>query len=173
MANLRREAEARLLRGGRAASICAAAAEPEHLARFRTADLFLDTLPYNAHTLTSDALWGGCPVITCLGWAFPGRVAASLLRAVGLPELATHSLADYEALAMRLALDPAHLQAIREKLQANRLTTALFDSRRFARHLEFAFETMWRMHRAGESPRGFAVAPLQWRSRALEMNRSR
>ena len=107
------------------------------------------------------------------GQGISGHVAASLLLAMGLPELVTHSLADYEALAMQLALDPAHLQAIREKLQANRLTTALFDSRRFARQLESAFETMWRMHRAGESPRGFAVAPLQWRSRALEMNRSR
>jgi predicted O-linked N-acetylglucosamine transferase (SPINDLY family) len=88
-------------------------------------------------------------------------VAGSLLRAVGLPELVTHSLADYEVMALQLALDPDRLRAIRGKLQANRLTTALFDSRRFTRHLESAFETMWRMRLAGESPRGFAVAPIE------------
>ena len=137
-----------------------ASTNQEHLARFAIADLFLDTLPYNAHTLASDALWGGCPVLTCTGRAFPGRVAGSLLRAVGLPELTTHSLADYEALALQLARDPLRLRAIRDKLQANRLTTALFDSQRFTRHLESAFETMWRMHLGGESLRPFRVAPI-------------
>jgi predicted O-linked N-acetylglucosamine transferase (SPINDLY family) len=95
-----------------------------------------------------------------VGRAFPGRVAASLLRAVGLPELVTQRPADFEALAFELALDPLRLRAIREKLQANRLTTALFDSRRFTRHLESAFETMWRMRVAGESPRPFTVVPI-------------
>ena len=159
--NLQREAESRL--AGGAARLVFAPPVPtnqEHLARFGIADLFLDTLPFNAHTLASDALWGGCPVLTCTGQAFPGRVAGSLLRAVGLPEMVTHSLADYETLALQLALDPLRLRAIREKLQVNRLTTALFDSRRFTRHLESAFETMWRMHLAGESPRPFAVAPI-------------
>jgi len=160
-ANLRREAESRLSGGAARLVFAPALPNPEHLARFGIADLFLDTLPYNAHTLASDALWGGCPVITCTGRAFPGRVAGSLLRAVGLPELVTHSLADYEAMALQLALDPDRLRAIRGKLQANRLTTALFDSRRFTRHLESAFETMWRMRLAGESPRGFAVAPIE------------
>ena len=82
---------------------------PEHLARQRLANLFLDTLPYNAHTTTSDALWVGLPVLTCLGESFPGRVAASLLRAAGLPELVTTSLADYEALAITLALSLIHI----------------------------------------------------------------
>jgi predicted O-linked N-acetylglucosamine transferase (SPINDLY family) len=161
MANLRREAESRLSGGAERLVFAPWLPNPEHLARFGTADLFLDTLPYNAHTLTSDALWGGCPVITCMGQAFPGRVAGSLLRAAGLPELATHSAADYENLALRLALDPDRLRAIRGKLQANRLTTALFDSGRFTRHLESAFETMWRMHVAGRPPQGFAVAPIE------------
>jgi len=160
MANLRREAESRLAGGAARLVFAASLPNPEHLARFAIADLFLDTLPYNAHTLTSDALWGGCPVITCAGRAFPGRVAGSLLRAVGLPELATQTLAEYEALALELARDPDRLRAIRGKLQANRLTTALFDSRRFTRHLEAAFEAMWRMHLADESPRSFAVAPM-------------
>lgn len=161
MANLRREAESRLSGGSARLVFAPSLPNPEHLARFGIADLFLDTLPYNAHTLASDALWGGCPVITCTGRAFPGRVAGSLLRAVGLAELVTHSLADYEALALQLALDPDRLRANRGKLQANRLTTALFDSRRFTRHLESAFETMWRMHLAGESLRCFAVAPIE------------
>jgi predicted O-linked N-acetylglucosamine transferase (SPINDLY family) len=161
VANLRREADSWL--AGGAARLVFAPSVPtnqEHLARFAIADLFLDTLPYNAHTLASDALWGGCPVLTCTGRAFPGRVAGSLLRAVGLPELTTHSLADYEALALQLARDPLRLRAIRDKLQANRLTTALFDSQRFTRHLESAFETMWRMHLGGESLRPFRVAPI-------------
>ena len=91
MANLRREAESRLAGGAARLVFAPSLPNPEHLARFAVADLFLDTLPYNAHTLTSDALWGGCPVITCAGRTFAGRVAASLLRAVGLPELVTHS----------------------------------------------------------------------------------
>jgi predicted O-linked N-acetylglucosamine transferase (SPINDLY family) len=159
--NLRREAESRLAGGAARLVFAPSLPNPQHLARFGVADLFLDTLPYNAHTLTSDALWGGCPVVTCAGRAFPGRVAASLLRAAGLPELVTQRPAEYEALAFELARDPLRLRAIREKLHANRLTTALFDSRRFTRHLESAFETMWSMHLAGESPRPFAVAPIE------------
>ena len=157
-ANLRREAESRLAGGAARLVFASLLSNPDHLARFRNADLFLDTLPYNAHTLASDALWGGCPVVTCVGKSFPGRVASSLLRAVGLPELVTDSLADYEALALRLAQEPTRMREVREKLHANRLTAALFDSRRFARHLESAFETMWRMHVSGERLRSFAVA---------------
>jgi len=156
-ANLRREAESRLAGASARLVFAPSLPNPQHLARFQLADLFLDTVPYNAHTLSSDALWAGCPVLTCTGRAFPGRVAESLLRAVGLPELVTHSLADYEALALKLALDKDLLRAIRGKLAASRLTTPLFDSRRFTRHLESAFETMWRIYCAGESPRSFAV----------------
>jgi predicted O-linked N-acetylglucosamine transferase (SPINDLY family) len=129
-----------------------------HLARHRLADLFLDTRPYNAHTTASDALWAGLPVLTCPGATFAGRVAASLLHAAGLPELVAPSLADYEALALRLASDPASLAALKAKLAANRLTTPLFDSARFTRHLEAAYRRMWEMRQAGEAATGFEVA---------------
>src|SRR5262249_56753103 len=100
----------------------------DHLARCRLADLFLDTLPYNAHTTASDALWVGLPVLTCMGKAFAGRVAASLLRAIGLPEMVTSNMADYEALALMLARDPARLGQIKVKLARNRETDPLFDT---------------------------------------------
>jgi predicted O-linked N-acetylglucosamine transferase (SPINDLY family) len=113
-----------------------------HLARHQLADLFLDTLPYNAHTTCSDALWARLPVVTCYGAAFHGRVAASLLKAIGLPELITMRSGDYEALALDLAKNPALLQATREKLQRNRLTAPLYDSERFRRSIEAAYEAM-------------------------------
>jgi protein O-GlcNAc transferase len=133
---------------------------PDHLARLTLADLCLDTLPYNAHTTGSDALWAGVPVVTCLGDTFAGRVAASLLQAVGLPELVTTNLEEYEALALKLASDPSHLQSIRQTLAQNRLSCPLFDTDRFRRHLEAAYTTMVEIWRHGESPRGFPVDPL-------------
>ena len=129
----------------------------EHLARHRLADLLLDTLPYNAHTTASDALWLGLPVLTCLGETFPGRVAASLLKAIGLPELITRDLAEYEALALELAANPQRLQAVRQKLAANRLTHPLFDAARFTKHIESAYVSMWERHRAGLAPRHIHV----------------
>jgi protein O-GlcNAc transferase len=129
----------------------------EYLARHRLADLFVDTLPYNAHTTASDALWAGVPVLTCLGSTFPGRVAASLLQAIGLPELITRSLDEYEALALRLAREPALLSAFKAKLVQNRHTYPLFDTRRFTRHIEAAYLTMWERHRGGEPPTSFFV----------------
>ncbi|MGB8278336.1 MAG: tetratricopeptide repeat protein [Methylovirgula sp.] len=132
----------------------------EHLARQRLADLFLDCLPYNAHTTTSDALWVGLPVLTLLGETFAGRVAASLLHAIGLPELVTNSDEEYETLALRLATEPQLLADLRRKLHANRLTHPLFDTRRYARHLEAAFTRMWEIWAKGEAPQPFAVAPL-------------
>jgi len=137
---------------------------PEHLARQRRADLFLDTLPVNAHTTTTDALWAGLPVLTCLGGAFVGRVAASVLRAVGLPELVTENLTDYEDLAFRLATTPALLADIRAKLLRNRNTYPLFDTERFCRHMESAYITMYERQRQGLAPAGFSVAPLPPRS---------
>jgi protein O-GlcNAc transferase len=125
---------------------------PDHLARHRAADLFLDTLPYNAHTTACDALWTGLPVLTCLGEAFVGRVAASLLHAVGLPELVTTTLEEYERLAIELATDKAKLAAISAKLANNRLTTPLFDTRLFTRHLEAAYTAMHARHQAGLAP---------------------
>src|SRR5262249_31284059 len=116
--NLRNEATAR---GVDPARLVFAAQMPleDHLARYRLADLFLDTLPCNAHTTASDALWAGLPVLTCCGNSFAGRVAASLLTAVGLPELITHSFADYEARALRLARDGPLLASIKAKLALN------------------------------------------------------
>ena len=114
----------------------------EHLARYRAADLFLDTLPYNAHATAADALWAGLPVLTVKGEAFPGRVAASLLQAVGMPELVTDNLDDYEALALALARDPARLAALKEKLAGNIATAPLFDADRFTRDLEDAYLAM-------------------------------
>jgi protein O-GlcNAc transferase len=121
-ANLRREAEAWLAGGAESLVFAPTLPNAEHLARLQLADVFLDTLPYNAHTLASDALWAGCPVITCAGKTFASRVAGSLLKAVGLKELVTSCLEDSEALAARLARDPAQLAEIRGKLRANRLS---------------------------------------------------
>jgi protein O-GlcNAc transferase len=129
----------------------------EHLARHGLADLFLDTLPYNAHTTASDALWMGLPLVTCTGTAFPGRVATSLLHAVGLPELATNDLEHYEALARNLAGDPVLLQSVWQTLANNRLSTPLFDTDGFRRDLEAAYTQMWERAERGEATRGFAV----------------
>lgn len=158
-ANLRREAQAR---GVDPVRLVFAGRLPvaEHLARHRLADLFLDTLPYNAHTTASDALWAGLPIVTCQGTAFAARVASSLLMAVGLPELVTKSLADYEALALRLATDAMMRRDLRAKLARHRLTHPLFDARRFCRHIEAAYTTMWEIWQRGEEPRSFAVEVL-------------
>jgi len=154
--NLQREAKAR---GVDPSRLVFAGRLPvaEHLARHRLADLFLDTLPYNAHTTASDALWAGLPVLTCQGTAFAARVASSLLCAVGLPELVTTSLPEYEALALRLATDASLLGELRARLATNRLTHPLFDTGRFCRHIESAYTTMWETWQRGEAPRSFAV----------------
>ena len=125
---------------------------PEHLARHRLADLFLDTLPYNAHTTASDALWAGLPVLTQIGETFAGRVAASLLNAVRLPELITTTRDAYEELAVELATDPAKLAGIKQKLSDNRLTTPLFDTELFAKHIEAAYMQMYERYQAGLPP---------------------
>jgi len=156
--NLRKEAAVRGIDPGRLV-FAGRMQLDQHLARHRLADLFLDTLPVNAHTTASDALWAGLPLITWCGEAFAGRVAASLLTAVGLPELVTHSLDDYEALALKLATDAPLLKSVRQKLEHNRLTCALFDANRFRAHLEAAYATMWDLYQRGESPRSFSVAP--------------
>jgi protein O-GlcNAc transferase len=131
-----------------------------YLARQQLADLALDTLPYNAHTTAVDALWVGLPMVTCPGETFPSRVAASLLNAMGLPELVTPSLADYEALALALACNPVKLAAVQRKVAANRPTTALFDTARRTRHLEAAYSAMMERHRRAEEPADLAVAPV-------------
>jgi protein O-GlcNAc transferase len=113
-----------------------------HLARHALADLFLDILPYNAHTTTADALWAGLPVLTCAGGCFAGRVAASLLTAVGMPELIASTPEEYEAMAVDLARDPEKLATLRAKLAANRATAPLFDTERFARDIEAVYEKL-------------------------------
>ena len=129
----------------------------EHLGRHRHADLFLDTLPCNAHTTASDALWTGLPVLTCSGDTFAGRVAGSLLTAIGLPELVTRSLAEYEQLALALARDPLRLTALRQKLQGNRHTSALFDLPKLTGNIEAAYSRMWQTWLSGERPAAFSI----------------
>ena len=123
----------------------------DHLARYRQADMFLDTHPYNAHTTAADALMSGLPVVTYMGQAFPARVAASLLNTVGLPELVTHSLADYEALALKLASQPDVLAGVKAKLAAHRLSSPLFDTAGFCRNLEAIYSAMWRNTQLGNA----------------------
>ncbi|MSP94584.1 MAG: glycosyltransferase family 41 protein [Alphaproteobacteria bacterium] len=159
MRNLGREAEARGIAATRLIFAPFAPNAEDHLARLGLADLFLDTLPYNAHTTACDALWAGLPVLTCLGNTFAGRVAGSVLYAAGLPELVMQSPEDYEALALRLARDPEALATLRAKLAANRGQCPLFDTERSTRALEAAFAEMWRRQREGESPAHFAVDP--------------
>ena len=128
---------------------------PEHLARLSLADICLDTLPFNGGTTSSDALWAGVPLITCAGRSFAARMSGSLLRAVGVPELITHSLTEYERLALLLARDPVRLPQVRTKLALNRLSAPLFDTDRFRRHLEALYTTMMERHRQGLRPATF------------------
>ena len=158
-ANLRREAQAR----GVAAERLVFAPRlplPAHLARHRLADVYLDAFPVNAHTTTSDALWVGCPVLTRSGDTFISRVAGSLLTTIGLPDMVTNNLEDYERQALRLARDADYLADVRARIQANRNSCGLFDAGRFARGIEKAYTTMWEIHAAGESPRAFTVSKL-------------
>jgi protein O-GlcNAc transferase len=154
--NLRAEAQARGVSADRLV-FARRVSPPEHLARQNLADLFLDTLPYNAHTTGSEALWVGLPIVTTPGTSFAGRVAASLLTAVGLPELVAPSLEAYEALALKLARDACALAEVKAKLKRNRDTATLFDTERITRHLETAYERMYERHLADEPPASFAV----------------
>ena len=142
-ANLQKEAE---LRGVSADRLVFAPRLPslaDHLARYRVADLFLDTFPYNAHATASDALWASCPLLTYSGETFASRVAGSLLRTIGLPELITTSLSEYHDTALRLTRDADLLSGLRGRLESNRLRSGLFDSQAFARHIEQAYTRMW------------------------------
>jgi protein O-GlcNAc transferase len=156
--NLRREAQQRGIAPNR---LIFAPRMPyrQYLANYQLADLFLDTVPFNGCTTASDALWSGLPLVTISGETFVSRMAGSLLHGIGLAELVTGSLAEYEALARRLAQEPEFLAAIRAKLGRNRATSAVFDAQRFCRDLEAAYEIMWQRHRRGEPPASFAVAP--------------
>ena len=156
--NLCKEAERR---GVDSSRVIFAKREPldVHLARYRAADLFLDTRPYNAHTTASDALWAGLPVLTRIGRSFPARVAASILRAVDLPELVTETDAEYEALAIALANEPERLNLIRQKLAANGSSSPLFSGEAFARNIEKAYIEMIARNERGESPSFLRVSP--------------
>ena len=150
--NLQKEAEIRGIHPERLVFAKRTSLHADHLARHRLADLFLDTLPYNAHTTASDALWAGLPVLTRIGETFAGRVAASLLNAIGLSELITSTPQAYEALAIELATNPEKLAAIKRKLANNRLTTPLFDTQTFTRHIEAAYTMMYERYQANLPP---------------------
>ena len=154
--NLRSEAARRGVEGER---LIFAPVVPlaEHLARHRHADLFLDTLPCNAHTTASDALWAGLPVLTCSGNTFAGRVAGSLLRAIGMPELITGSLEEYERTALDLAREPRRLVALRQKLERDRYSSALFDFPKLTRNIEAAYARMWQTWLSRKAPEPFSI----------------
>ncbi len=158
-ANLRREAAARDVAAER---LVFAPRMPlaDHLARHAAADLFVDTFAYNAHTTASDALWAGLPVVTLLGGTFAGRVCASLLQTVSMPELITRSPSDYEALLMELTADSERRAALRAKLAANRAKAPLFDTTRFARHIETAYLQMHERAVQGLAPDHIDIAPV-------------
>lgn len=139
----------------------------DHLARLTRADLFLDTLPFNAGTTASDALWAGVPLLTCSGEAFAARMAGSLLHAIGLPELVTDSLEGYERQALNLLGNPENLREIRNRLAQNRTSMPLFDTPRFCQHLEAAYEHMWARHERGEMPMTFVLPAADDRSSAV------
>lgn len=160
MQNLRNEATKRGISSDRLIFAPRVESNEDHLARHRLADLFLDTFCYNAHATANDALWASVPILTCSGSAFANRVAGSLLNSIGLPEMITHSLEEYEALALKLARQPDFLAAIKQKLARQRETYPLFNTRRFTRHIEAAHQTMWERYQRGEPPQSFAVDPI-------------
>jgi protein O-GlcNAc transferase len=161
MTNLRREAAARGVEPERIVFASKVPALEDHLARQRLADLFLDTLPYNAHATAAQALWAGVPVLTCPGASFASRVAASLLQAVGLSELIAPDLSGYERLGLELAEHPERLAELRERLARQRDGAPLFDTERYCRQLEAAYVVMAERQRRGEPPTHFNVPPLE------------
>ena len=151
-ANLRKEASRRGIDARRLIFAHRIESFPEHLARLRAADIFLDTFPYNAHSTSLDALFAGLPILTYAGKSFASRVAASLLLAINMPELIAASLAEYEDTAVALACDPARFREMRKMLAAKRLESPIFDTARYARDLEAAYEVVYDRHHAGERP---------------------
>ena len=149
--NLKKEAERREVNAKRLV-FAERMSLPDHLARHRQADLFIDTLPYNAHTTASDALWAGLPVLTLMGESFASRVAASLLNAIGLPELIASTQDEYEALAIEFALNSMKLREIKQKLANNLLTTTLFDTPLFTKSIESAYIKIYERYYAGLPP---------------------
>ena len=159
-ANARREAADRGVDPARLVFAAHAPSREDHLARFRLADLFLDSLPYNAHSTASEAMWVGVPVLTCRGTTFPGRVGASLLEAAGFPELITHTVADFEALAVELAKDPVRMANLRKRMETEGHASPLFQSSTYTRHLEAAYRIMFDNAQKKSPPRHFGVQPI-------------
>jgi protein O-GlcNAc transferase len=155
--NLRQEALRQGVDGGRLIFADRVSSIAAHLARQRAADLFLDTLPYNAHATALDALWAGLPVLTCVGEGFASRVAASLLSAIGMPELITTTMTQYENVAVHLAANPQHLVEIKQKLALNRLKAPLFDTKAFTRHVEAAYASMYERSRMNLPPQDIYI----------------
>lgn len=156
--HLRREAEAAGIDPARLVFSRRLPRVEDHLARLRLADLFLDTLPFNAHSTATDALWAGLPVLTCPGESFTSRVGASLLQAIQLPELIVDGAAAYEAMAIELATDRSRLEEIRSRLASHRQSAPLFDTERFTRQLEAAYIRMHDRQRAGSAPADIDMA---------------
>jgi protein O-GlcNAc transferase len=155
--NLRNEAIARKVESKRLIFAEKLPTKEDHLGRLRLAQLALDTRIFNGHSTNSDALWAGVPVITMQGAHFASRVTSSMLAAVGLPELITRTLDEYEKLAVHLACNQDELQTLRKKLERNRLSEPLFDTPRFARNLEKAYKKMWEIFLTGERARQIDV----------------
>lgn len=166
--NLMKEAEARGIDASRIIFATRVPRIEDHLARYRLADLFLDTTPYNAHTTTSDVLRVGLPVLTCMGKAFAGRVAGSLLHAVGLPEMITHSLEEYENMALQLAREPDRLESLRRNLQENLSKSPLYDTSRYCRNLEAAYVAMYERYQRCEKPDKLTILPPELVSTNIE-----
>lgn len=154
--NLRKEARARGLNPDRLV-FGGILPTPEYLARYISADLFLDTFPYNAGTTASDALWAGLPVVTRMGSSFQSRMAASILQAIKVPELITDTIAKYEDLAVQLATHPSELKAVREKIEFNKLRAPLFDTPKMTNYIEGAYKTMYACYRDGEGFRNIEI----------------
>ncbi len=160
-ANLRREAEGQGIDPERLVFATFAPAHEDHLARLKLADLYIDTTPYNAHSIASDVMWMGVPVITCRGATFPGRVCAGLVEAAGFPELVTDNLQDYENLAVDLALDRERLAALRERMETEGRSSPLFQTATYTRHLEQAYTTMFERAQKNLPTEYFAVRPAK------------
>ncbi len=159
-ANLRREAAARGIDPERLA-FAPKMRQPQHLARHRHVDLFLDTLVINALTTASDVLFMGAPVITCPGETFVARGAGSILRALEVPELIVNNIEEYEELAVAMAANPDRLRALRDKIEQKKKTAPLFNSKRYTRHLDAAYREMWRLHQTGGNAKSFSVATIE------------
>jgi predicted O-linked N-acetylglucosamine transferase (SPINDLY family) len=154
--NLKQEAEKRGVNAGRLI-FAEKLPQPEHLARHKHANLFIDTFNVNAHTTASDALWAGLPLVTKLGKGFAARVAGSVLNALGLPELITENEHDYESLILKLATNSKKLANIKEKLAANRLTQPLFDTEQYTKNLEDGYKQAYQNYFEGRPPRTIIV----------------